>query len=278
MADVKWIKITTDIFNDEKILLIEQLPDADTILVIWLKLLCMAGKENNYGVFLMRNRMPYTEEMLATIFHRPLNTVRLALSTFEAYGMIEIEDDVICIANWEKHQNIDGMERVRELNRERNRKYRERKRLSLEEKGHDASMTSHDGTDKIREDKIREDKIREEDKENKELPNGNSTRKATKHKHGEFQHVLLTEKEFDNLENSFGIEMTAKAIKFLDEYIEEKGYKSKSHNLAIRRWVIDAVKEQEEKQQKKNSCYNRQTKADELEDFYKMAGEWGSSQ
>lgn len=127
--DVKWIKITTDIFSDEKILLIEQMPEADTMLVIWFKLLCMAGKENNYGVFLLRNRMPYTEEMLATIFRRPLNTVRLALSTFEAFGMIEIEDDIICIPNWEKHQNVDGLEKIREQTRNRVARYRERQKL-----------------------------------------------------------------------------------------------------------------------------------------------------
>jgi len=34
------------------------------------------------------------------------------------------------------------------------------------------------------------------------------------------------------------------AIEFLSGYIEEKGYKSKSHYLAIRRWVIDAVSKQ----------------------------------
>lgn len=159
MADVKWIKITTDIFNDEKVLLIEQMPDADTLLVIWFKLLCMAGKENNYGVFLMRNRMPYTEEMLATIFRRPLNTIRLALSTFEAFGMIEIEDDIICIPNWEKHQNIDGMEKIREQNRIRKQRQRERQRMALEDKG---NVTSRDGH------AIEEDKKKKEDKkENK---------------------------------------------------------------------------------------------------------------
>ena len=46
MADIKWIKITTDIFDDEKILLIESLPEADSIIVIWFKLLCLAGKMN----------------------------------------------------------------------------------------------------------------------------------------------------------------------------------------------------------------------------------------
>ena len=58
MADVKWIKITTDIFDDEKILLIESLPDAYSIIVVWFKLLCLAGKQNNSGVFVMSNSMP----------------------------------------------------------------------------------------------------------------------------------------------------------------------------------------------------------------------------
>ena len=71
--------------------------------------------------------------------------------------------------------------------------------------------------------------------------------KPVKHKHGEFQNVLLTETEYENLANSFGYDLTHKAIAFLDAYIEEKGYKSKSHNLAIRRWVVDAVKENEAK-------------------------------
>ena len=153
MAEIKWIKLKTDIFSDEKILLIEQMPEADTILVIWLKLLCLAGKENNCGVFLMRNRMPYTEEMLATIFRRPLNTVRLALNTFETFGMIEIEDDIICIPNWEKHQNIDGMEKIKEQNRLRKQKQRERQRFALEDNCHVTSRDCH-ATDKEKEEDI----------------------------------------------------------------------------------------------------------------------------
>lgn len=131
MGNVKWIKITTDIFSDEKILLIEKMPDADSLIVIWFKLLCMAGRENNCGVFMMANRMPYTEEMLATIFRRPINTVRLALSTFEAFGMIDIEDDIIVIPNWEKHQNIEGLEKIREQTRLRVAKHREKQKQTL---------------------------------------------------------------------------------------------------------------------------------------------------
>lgn len=131
MSDVKWIKITTDIFDDEKIALIESLPDADTIITIWFKLLVLAGKQNNGGIFILNDRIPYTDEMLATLFRRQLNTVRMALNTFEKFGMIAIIDGVITIPNWEKHQNIEGMEKIREQNRLRVERYREKQKLLL---------------------------------------------------------------------------------------------------------------------------------------------------
>lgn len=115
--DVKWIKITTDIFDDEKILMIESMPSADTIIVIWFKLLAFAGKQNNNGVFLMSNRIAYTEEMLACIFRRDVNTLRLALKAFEQFGMIEIIDNVITIPNWGKHQSLDTYEKRKQRDR-----------------------------------------------------------------------------------------------------------------------------------------------------------------
>lgn len=129
MADIKWIKIATDIFDDEKILLIEAMPDADAMIVIWFKLLTLAGKQNNSGVFLINDTIPYTDEMLATIFRRPLNTVRLALDTFYKFGMIDIIENTITIPKWEKHQNIDGMEKIREQTRLRVARHREKQKL-----------------------------------------------------------------------------------------------------------------------------------------------------
>nr|DAW68071.1 MAG TPA: replisome organizer [Caudoviricetes sp.] len=128
MSDVKWIKITTDIFDDEKILLIESLPDADAIIVIWFKLLCLAGKMNNSGVFMMNNRIAFTDKMLATIFRRKESTVQLALSTFASYGMIEVIDDVITIPNWGKHQNLDSIEIKNEYMREYMKEYRKKQK------------------------------------------------------------------------------------------------------------------------------------------------------
>lgn len=116
MADVKWIKITTDIFDDEKILLIESLPDAYAIITVWFKLLCLAGKQNNNGVFLM-GRIAYTDKMLATIFRMNELTVKMALQTFEQFEMIEIVDGVITIPNWNKHQSLDAYEKKKERDR-----------------------------------------------------------------------------------------------------------------------------------------------------------------
>ena len=127
MADVKWIKITTDIFDDEKILLIESLPDAYSIIVVWFKLLCLAGKQNNSGVFLM-GRIAYTEKMLATIFRMKESTVQLALRTFEEFGMVEIIDGVITIPNWGKHQNLDQLENKKAFMRNYMREYREKQK------------------------------------------------------------------------------------------------------------------------------------------------------
>lgn len=131
MSDIKWIKITTDIFDDEKILLIESMPDADAIIVIWFKLLVLAGKTNNCGLLTINDTIPYNDEMLATIFRRPLNTVRLALDVFEQFGMIDIINDTICIPKWEVHQNIEGMDKIRQQTRDRMRDYRARKRLGI---------------------------------------------------------------------------------------------------------------------------------------------------
>ena len=133
MSDVKWIKIVTDIFDDEKILLIESMPERDAIIVIWFKLLCFAGKQNNGGVFMLNDRIAYTDEMLSTIFRRPLNTIRLALNTFEQFGMIEIVNDTITIPNWEKHQDLDRIQKGRENARKRVAAFRERQRLAQNE-------------------------------------------------------------------------------------------------------------------------------------------------
>lgn len=142
MADVKWIKVTTDIFDNRKIKQIESMPDGDVIIVIWFKLLCLAGMTNDDGLIYLTDEIPFNSETLSTEFNKPLNTVKLALSTFEKFGMIEIIDDFIKLSNWEKYQNVDGLEKIREQNRLRKQRQRDREKQKRLE-GHVTVTGSH---------------------------------------------------------------------------------------------------------------------------------------
>lgn len=162
---LKWIKITTDIFDDEKILLLESLPDADSIIVIWFKLLCLAGKQNNSGVFLINDRIAVTDEMLATIFRRKKTIVQLALKTFEEFGMIEIVNNVITIPNWGKHQSVDKIDARNEYMKKYMANYREKQKVLTDCKLN--SKVNVNTPDKIKEEDNIEVDI-EEEKEKRE--------------------------------------------------------------------------------------------------------------
>ena len=145
MGEIKWIKITTDIFDDEKIKLIDGMPERDTILVIWMKLLTLAGKSNKSGYLLFSDNIPYDEEMLSTLFNRPINSVRLAIATFKRFGMITVElsenseKEILYISNWGKHQNIEGMEKLKIKWKEASKRYRENKKLEYHDSSYDES-------------------------------------------------------------------------------------------------------------------------------------------
>lgn len=167
MSDVKWIKIATDIFNDEKILLLESLPSSDSIIVIWFKLLCLAGKQNNHGVFMLNEIMPYTDEMLSTILRRDKSTVQLALQAFENFGMIEIIQGVITIPNWSKHQSLDKIEKKNEYQKQYMREYREKQKQLI---CNTNSNTNSKSNVSLLEGEEEREEEREEEKTNNKVP------------------------------------------------------------------------------------------------------------
>ncbi|MBF2263458.1 DnaD domain protein [Staphylococcus warneri] len=145
MAEVSWIKLKVGMFDDSKIKYIEALPERDTIITLWVKLLTLAGKYNEQGYIMLSETLPYNEEMLANEFNRPLNSIRLALQTFEKLGMIEEVNGVFKVTNWEKHQNIEGLEKIREQNRLRKQRQRNKQKLlDSHVKSRDSHATEED--------------------------------------------------------------------------------------------------------------------------------------
>lgn len=148
MDGLKWIKLATGIFDNRKIKQIELLPEGDSILVIWVKLLSLAGVINNCGLIYVTKDIPYTEETLAGELRRPINTVRLALATFKKFGMIQIrEDNLIQITGWAKHQGGSAsIETAAEKNKLRQQRYRDRQKMLVAMQGvSNEYVTNDDG-------------------------------------------------------------------------------------------------------------------------------------
>lgn len=120
MKGVKWVKLDTGIFDSEKIRLIESMPDGDMLVVIWIKLIALAGKQGATGELLVAEGLPYTDEMLSVSLARPLPSVRLALDTFRHFGMIYEQDGTICLTGWDEYQATGGSSVKRA---ERNHRY-----------------------------------------------------------------------------------------------------------------------------------------------------------
>lgn len=164
MSEVKWIKLQTDIFDNRKIKQLERLPDGDSLIVIWLKILVLAGATNDNGNIYFTQDIPYTDQLLATEFNRPLSTVQFALRTFQQFGMIEIVNDLIHVSNWERYQNIEGLEKVREQNRIRAKRwYDKQKALPDSNVSSNVSLTQSNATDK----ELDKDREKESDKKSK---------------------------------------------------------------------------------------------------------------
>ena len=146
MAEVKWIKITTDMFDNRKIKHLRKMPEGNNIVLIWVMLLTMAGRCNASGMIFLTENIPYTTKMLADELDFDERIIQLALKVLSEFGMIVYDDNCFSISNWEEHQNIDGMERIREQNRIRKQRQREREKdklLALEDKNVTCHVTSH---------------------------------------------------------------------------------------------------------------------------------------
>ena len=222
MSSVKWIKINIDMFDDEKIKIIQAMPEGDSLLVVWIKLITLAGKTNDGGYIYIAENMPYTEEMLSTIMNKPINTIRLALSTFLSLKMIEEDTKGIYLINFEKHQSLDKMEKLKEQNRIRVAKYRDKKKQELLECNDDVTLhvMQSNGID------IDIDKDIDKDN-NIYIP------------FGEYKRVKLKQKEYDKLIEEYGKEYVDFIINRLDEYVESNNNKNKykNFNLVIRKAI-----------------------------------------
>ena len=286
MADVKWIKITTDMFDNRKIKHLRRLPDGDSIVLIWVMLLTLAGRCNSGGMIFLTENIPYTPKMLADELDFEESTVQLALNALEQLGMIQTNDDgFLAVTGWEKHQNIEGMEKIRESKRLAQARWRAKQTAIAEKSTVDSTVDST----RISVDHAEEEK--EEDKNKKEKEN-KSVRETT---HTLFARLLPDYLLSDSLQDKMGEWVKYKTER--KEPYKEQGMKSllrQVENKALQ-YGDDAVcslidecmannwkgiifdRLQQSQRKPASGGYHRQTKAEELNDFYTMAENWSET-
>jgi len=147
MVQVQWLKVYTDIFDNEKMKKLLRNRNGDTYFRVWIQLLTLAAKSNQHGAILLGENIPMSKEDLAKVMHKTLNKLEKIIQDLYELDMIIIEKETICIKNWNMYQSADELEKLRESNRRRQQKYRDKQKDS------NVIVTSNNTEDKNREEK-----------------------------------------------------------------------------------------------------------------------------
>lgn len=147
MVQVQWLKVYTDIFDNEKMKKLLRNRDGDTYFRVWIQLLTLAAKSNQHGAILLGENIPMSKDDLAKVMHKTLNKLEKIIQDLYELDMIIIEKETICIKNWDMYQSADELEKLRESNKRRQQKYRDKQKES------NVTVTSSNTEDKNREEK-----------------------------------------------------------------------------------------------------------------------------
>ncbi len=240
-----WLKLQNDFFTQPRMKRLRQIAGGDTYTIIYLKMQLLSLQ--NEGYLYYEHITDSFEDDIALTIDEDVDNVKVTISFLKSQGLlIESESGVYELP---ETKMLIGCETAAAA---RMRKYRDKKNGTAidEEERNNVTPMLQQSSD------IAEETADEEPKESEPDVSKNQKKKPEKHKYGEYQHVLLADKERDTLFNDYGEAETLQAIKYLDEYIEMKGYKAKNHYLAMRKWVFDAVKEQERKKERQGNSGN----------------------
>jgi predicted phage replisome organizer len=169
MADVGWVRLSTGLFDHPKIKILEMNKNGDTFVSLWLRLLCLAGRANDNGMVYVTEGVAYTPDILAAMTGKDVEVITEALELFRKLNMIAVnEEGYIKILGWEKHQNIEGLAKIRTQTNERVKRYREKKKKTCnDDVTNDVTsrnvtcnddVTLRNATEKRREEKNRKEK------------------------------------------------------------------------------------------------------------------------
>ena len=137
MADVKWIKLKVGMFDGMSFKKIKKAKIGgesfrDKLTAVWFELMDFAGRCNHEGAFISPREIPFYElSDIATMIDREEEELRVCMAFFINEGMISVIDDVYMLSNWSEYQNVDGLEKIKEQNRLRQAKFKQKQKMLL---------------------------------------------------------------------------------------------------------------------------------------------------
>ena len=228
-----WIKLKTNFFEQDAIDFLLSQPSGSDYIALYLKLCTMTANTNGQlATQIGEILIPYDAQKIARdTKYFSVDTVIVALELFKKLGLIyESNDNVLQIAEYENMVGSSKMdEHAKKINAERQRRFKANQKQKMLESN---VTVTHEVTLKDNAE-IRDKSIEIRDKD-KDICFDKS--KPTKHKYGEYHHVLLDDNQYERLKELYGDDLEGH-IKILDEYIEASGKKYKNHSLVIQKWV-----------------------------------------
>ena len=282
--DVKWIKITTDMFDNRKIRHLRRLPDGNNIVLIWVMLLTMAGRCNSNGMIFLTENIPYTPKMLADELGFEENTVKLALASLEQLNMVVTDQGYFTIAGWEEYQNIEGMGKIRESKRLAQARWRAKQKALSAPPTVDSTVDSTEIESGNAEEDIEKELDIEIDKKNSASQPSKADVdaffesvwelypiKKGKGQVSDTKRKVLFKIGYDNLERAIN--------RYLTELKKDASWrKPQNGSTFFNSGYVDYLDENfvpDQKVSKPINSYQRQSKADELDQAYQMMAAWG---
>jgi predicted phage replisome organizer len=282
--DVKWIRMMVGMFDGMSFKKIKRAKIGgesyrDKLTAVWFELMDFAGKCNHDGAFIGTNEIPFTDlSDIATMIDRDDDELELCMAFFLREGMVTIIDDVYSLTNWAMYQNKDGLDRIREQTRLRVAKHRESKKLLGGSVTGSVTVTQSNATDK--EIDIDKDIEKEEDKKS----NRENTRTLFQRLRSEY---IFSDSMADKMQEWITYKMGRR------EAYQEVGMKAllrKVENNALtygEQAVCELIDDSmangwkgimfDKLKEKPKHGYQKKTKADEMNDFYRMAADWSES-
>ena len=222
-----WLKLHEHFFDRAVIKYLRKLPDGDTIVLIYLELLCISLSSE--GFVYTDGLYQSIEEDIALMLGEELMTVKLALSALESAKLITRGGDE---ADYYMQEFPDMVGSEADSTR-RSRALRERKKqgsVALQHKCNaDATPRNVLATNCNTEKEI------EKDKETEKESDIESEDTASPKTCGVYQNVFLTDPELQSLKERFPDSYKGK-IDNLSAYLKSTGKRYKNHYLTICRW------------------------------------------